>query len=169
MTDEGEVRKEELLVEDRAEFWLFVFVLPLITARQSVNTATVWTRRGCWRIADTTRRVGASLTRKTTTTRNHRRMTHAPNMTCLPHKENGVEDASGVDAEGREYGGDEKVAESGKPRGEVTELPKKTERPYFSGRTHPFVAACTEVRDREPSTDGHVAESVSETKLLLRY
>ena len=47
MTDEGEVRKEELLVEDRAEFWLFVFVLPLITARQSINTATVWTSKGC--------------------------------------------------------------------------------------------------------------------------
>ena len=61
------------------------------------------------------------------------------------------------------------MAESGKPRGEVTELPKKTERPYFSGRTQPFVAACTEVRVREPSTEGHVAESVSETKLLLRY
>ena len=80
MTDEGEVRKEELLVGDTAEFWLFVFVLPLITARQSINTATVWTSKGCWRIADTTRRVGASLTRKTTTTKNHRRMTHAPNM-----------------------------------------------------------------------------------------
>ena len=80
MNDEGDVRKEKLLVEDEAEFWLFVFVLPLITARQSVNTATVWTRRGCWRIADTTRRVGASLTRKTTTTKNHRRMPHAPNM-----------------------------------------------------------------------------------------
>ena len=87
----------------------------------------------------------------------------------LPHKKNGVEGASGVDAEGREYGGDEKVAESGKPRGEATELPKKTARPYFSGRTHPFVAACTVVRDREPSTEGQVAESASETKLLLRY
>ena len=27
-------------------------------------------------------------------------------MACLPHKKNGIEDASGVDAEGREYGGD---------------------------------------------------------------
>ena len=39
----------------------------------------------------------------------------------LSHKKNGVKVASGVDAEGREYGGDEKVAESGKLRGEATE------------------------------------------------
>ena len=61
------------------------------------------------------------------------------------------------------------VAGSEKPRGEATELPKKTERPIFSGRTQPFVAVCTEVRDREPSTDVQVAESASETKSLLRY